>query len=138
MTKALYYAILYLHPPAFRRRFRDEMLSIFDEAKDGYFHLTLLADGLLSCVRQWVLRTGFWKFPAAIMGACIQLWGLVYRIHGYQYGNRNHDALTPYVQELMLFALALIGCLFVTVVCLVLWTAGFQRRRAERHKPRHA
>ncbi|HEX4810017.1 MAG TPA: hypothetical protein VH325_13855 [Bryobacteraceae bacterium] len=33
MTRNVYHLIVRVHPPAFRRRFGDEMLSIFDEAQ---------------------------------------------------------------------------------------------------------
>lgn len=53
MLRSLYIQLLRLHPAAFRRRYGDEMLSIFDEAGRP---APLLADALLSLTRQWVLR----------------------------------------------------------------------------------
>ncbi len=53
MTRRVYILLLRLHPRAFRQRFGDEMLGIFDEcAGKG----SLLADGFLSLFRQWTLR----------------------------------------------------------------------------------
>jgi hypothetical protein len=54
-----------MHPPAFHRRFGDEMLSIFDEdgVRDSGF---VLLDGLLSIARQWVLRTDCWRMPKSL------------------------------------------------------------------------
>jgi Ca2+-binding EF-hand superfamily protein len=53
MTRRLYILLLQLHPPAFRQRFGDEMLGIFDEAPEKTL---LLADGLVSLFRQWARR----------------------------------------------------------------------------------
>jgi hypothetical protein len=63
MLRHLYCCVVYLHPPAFRRRFADEMLSIFDDTAGTSAALRLLADGLASLARQWVLRPEFWPEP---------------------------------------------------------------------------
>jgi hypothetical protein len=60
MLRPLYRCLLRLHPPGFRRRFGDEMLSIFDQAAGKAAAFKLLADGLLSLARQWGLRPEFW------------------------------------------------------------------------------
>ncbi|HTS38522.1 MAG TPA: hypothetical protein VMH04_22800 [Candidatus Solibacter sp.] len=60
MLRLLYRTQLALHPPAFRKRFADEMLSIFDRPGEWSAKLQLLADGFLSLVRQWALRPEFW------------------------------------------------------------------------------
>jgi len=69
MLRPLYRCVLRLHPPAFRERFADEMLSIFDHClgRPGLgglglgrpTALSLFADGLLSLARQWTLRPEF-------------------------------------------------------------------------------
>lgn len=67
MLRSLYRCALHLHPPAFRRRFADEMLSIFDQAQGTASALKLLLDALFSLSRQWTLRPEFWEdlSPAA-------------------------------------------------------------------------
>jgi hypothetical protein len=67
MLRSLYCAMLRLHPAQFRARFAEEMLSIFDEAQElgNRTALGLLADGLRSLARQWVLRPEAWDAPAA-------------------------------------------------------------------------
>jgi hypothetical protein len=60
MLRPLYRFVLRLHPPAFRLRFADEMLSIFDATAGGPAHCRLLLDGILSLTRQWGLRPEFW------------------------------------------------------------------------------
>jgi Peptidase family S41 len=60
MLRPLYRCILRLHPPGFRQRFADEMLSIFDHSEGAPAGAKLLADALLSLVRQWTLRPEFW------------------------------------------------------------------------------
>ena len=61
MLRPLYRCMLRLHPSGFRKRFEDEMLSIFDAAATSRDQFRLLADGLLSLVRQWSLRPEFWR-----------------------------------------------------------------------------
>ena len=61
MFRRIYRCVLRLHPPAFRSRFGDEILSIFDEAKGGLSGFRLLMDSILSLVRQWTLRPEFWR-----------------------------------------------------------------------------
>jgi Peptidase family S41 len=60
MLRPLYCCVLRLHPPGFRQRFAEEMLSIFDQAGGNAAAFRLLLDGLLSLARQWVLRPEFW------------------------------------------------------------------------------
>jgi Ca2+-binding EF-hand superfamily protein len=54
MTRRVYILLLRLHPRAFRRRFAEEMLEIFDQAEEK---IPLLADGFISLFRQRTLRT---------------------------------------------------------------------------------
>ena len=60
MLRPLYRCLLRLHPSGFRRRFADEMLSIFDHSVGKPAALRLLVDGLVSLARQWALRPEFW------------------------------------------------------------------------------
>jgi hypothetical protein len=60
MLRSLYRYVLRLHPPAFRKRFAEEMLSIFDDSVATLNAFRLLMDGLLSLARQWALRPEFW------------------------------------------------------------------------------
>lgn len=60
MTRRVYILLLQLHPRAFRERFGDEMLGIFDEsAQRG----SLVGDGLVSLFRQSMLRRRAIAFP---------------------------------------------------------------------------
>jgi len=61
----LYRGLLRLHPSSFRDQFADEMLWIFDQAAVGGGAGAVFADGLVSLVRQWVLRAGAWKIAAS-------------------------------------------------------------------------
>jgi hypothetical protein len=60
MLRFLYQRLLRLHPPAFRKRFAEEMQSIFDQVTERSARVRLLADGFLSLLRQWSLRPEFW------------------------------------------------------------------------------
>ena len=64
MLRSLYCCLLRLHPHGFRQRFAEEMLSIFDQAERKKAALSLIADGFLSLVRQWILRPEFWHDPS--------------------------------------------------------------------------
>jgi hypothetical protein len=60
MFRRLYRCVLCLHPPAFRRRFSEGMLSIFDHTAVRSSGFRLVLDGFLSLARQWTLRPEFW------------------------------------------------------------------------------
>ena len=59
MLRTLYRCTVRLHPSGFRDRFGEEMLSIFDQQSGTVSALRVLADGLLSLLRQWILRPNF-------------------------------------------------------------------------------
>jgi hypothetical protein len=61
MLRRIYRSVLYLHPPGFRMRFGEEMLSIFDLTKGRLSAFRLLMDSILSLIRQWTLRPEFWN-----------------------------------------------------------------------------
>lgn len=73
MSRLFYCWLLWLHPPAFRRRFAGEMMWIYDECADSAGALSLWVDGFLSLLRQWVLRSGSWKVVAAMSGAVLEI-----------------------------------------------------------------
>lgn len=59
MIRFFYRCLLRLHPQAFRTRFGDEMLSIFDQSQRTWPEFRLLLDAVHSLFRQWVLRPEF-------------------------------------------------------------------------------
>ena len=59
MLRSLYVWLLQLHPAAFRQRFGEEMLEIFENAAGLRASVLLLVDGLMSLMRQWALRPEF-------------------------------------------------------------------------------
>lgn len=61
--RSLYRWLVHLHPPAFRQRFAEEMLSTFEEAAQNQNVAGLLADGFVSLTRQWLLRPNAWRTP---------------------------------------------------------------------------
>src|SRR5579872_1509931 len=71
MLRAVYVCIVRAHPPAFRRRFADEMLSIFDQETGRLSAMKLVDDGTLSLLRQWTIRRQHWHEPqsAAVAAA---------------------------------------------------------------------
>jgi hypothetical protein len=71
-SRSLYHFLLRLHPAHFRNKFEDQMLWIFDESVASRGAVSLLFDAFVSLVRQWVLRSGYWRHtrpPVAMDGA---------------------------------------------------------------------
>lgn len=73
MTRWFYQVLLRLHPAAFRQEFAGEMQWIFDEASAAEGVWLLFLDGFVSLARQWVVRSGTWKVPVAILGGLLQV-----------------------------------------------------------------
>jgi hypothetical protein len=68
-----YAFIIRLHPPSFRNRFAQEMLWIFEEAADSWGAASLFRDGILSLLRQWLIRSEFWKWLVAAIAGVVPL-----------------------------------------------------------------
>jgi hypothetical protein len=68
-----YGLLLRLHPAPFRREYAGEMLWIFEEASASEGAWGLFLDGLISLARQWVVRSGSWRVPVAILGGLFQV-----------------------------------------------------------------
>jgi hypothetical protein len=60
MLGHLYRCVVRFHPPEFRRRFGEEMLSIYDQSTGRFSSLRLLLDAVVSLARQWIFRPEFW------------------------------------------------------------------------------
>jgi len=73
MVRGLYRCILCLHPAAFRLRFGEEMLWIFDQAAGTWGTALLVVDAGTSLSRQWLLRSGLWKWAAAGIAGVVPL-----------------------------------------------------------------
>ena len=58
MNRSLYRWLICLHPPAFRLRFEQELLWIFDESSDASGAAPLLYDAAISLLRQWLIAIG--------------------------------------------------------------------------------
>jgi len=77
MTRTLYRWLVCLHPPAFRLRFEQELLWIFDESSEASGAAPLLNDAAISLLRQWLIRSGMWKW---VVGGVA---GVVYLLIGF-------------------------------------------------------
>jgi hypothetical protein len=73
IMRGLYRCLLCLHPAAFRRRFAEEMLWIFDEAAGTWGAMSLLADAGISLIRQWLMWSELWKGVAAVIGGIVPM-----------------------------------------------------------------
>ena len=70
MSRNLYRWLIWLHPPAFRLRFEEELFWIFDESSGASGAVPLLYDATVSLLRQWLIRSGMWKWVlGGIVGA---------------------------------------------------------------------
>jgi len=73
MTRTLYRWLICLHPPAFRQRFEQELLWIFDESSDESGAAPLLYDAAISLMRQWLMRSGMWKWVLGGIAGAVPL-----------------------------------------------------------------
>ena len=71
MIRALYSALLRVHPRAFRDRFADEMLCIYDEISATAGRGLLFYDAVRSLAVQWLLRSNLWVLALAFLLALI-------------------------------------------------------------------
>ncbi len=77
MTRTFYRWLVGPHPPAFRQRFEQELLWIFDESSDASSAAPLFYDAAISLLRQWIMRSGMWKW---VVGGIA---GVVYLLIGF-------------------------------------------------------
>jgi hypothetical protein len=71
--RVLYALLIRLHPRAFRERFAQEMLLVFEEAENAWGLGSLLCDAILSLLRQWLIRSELWKWAVAGVAAVVPL-----------------------------------------------------------------
>ncbi|HLJ48510.1 MAG TPA: hypothetical protein VKU01_20990 [Bryobacteraceae bacterium] len=121
MARALYWLLVTLHPPAFRRKFASEMLWIFEVSAGS--REWLVWDGLVSLARQWVLRCGAWKWAAALLAALLQIsaGGLLWIGGSSATGGGHHAELNV----LLRWTLAVTGVLVTLVIAVSLWLRRF-------------
>ena len=123
MTRTLYRGLVWLHPPVFRREFAGEMLWIYDETAQAGGVAPLFLDGFVSLARQWLLRSGYWKVPAALAGALLQILigGAALRL-GEFHAHFSHpvDGNTGLGALMRLVAVMSVG-LLAAVISLVFW-----------------
>ena len=62
MNRTFYRWLIRLHPPAFRERFEQEFLWIFDESAHATGAGLLMYDAVVSLLRQWLVRSGMWRW----------------------------------------------------------------------------
>jgi len=72
MTRSLYRSLLWLHPPAFRAQFAEEMLWIYDETAAAGV-IPLFTDGFVSLTRQWLFNSGTLTLAAAGFGGALHM-----------------------------------------------------------------
>src|SRR2546429_3008659 len=66
MLRLFYRWLLSFHPARFRKRFAEEMLSIFDHIEGRAAAVELVADAFISLVRQWTMRSEYWEEKATV------------------------------------------------------------------------
>lgn len=93
MTRFFYRFLIWMHPRAFRERFGDEMLCAFDEASDASA-APFLIDGIASVARQWMFRSGLWRFSIGAAATALV-------IVGYAHSEANWQRKQLNAQELL-------------------------------------
>src|SRR6185369_3393607 len=115
------------------------MLWIFEEAAgDGV--APLFTDGLISLLRQWLLRTGPWKLVAALVGGLLEVTagGLGWLLFSQSRMTEHLAAPAPdAAQAQAMSTMIYVGMWAVTgvllmVVFLVFWVKRLNARRLER------
>ena len=134
--RILYTCLLCLHPPAFRRGFGAEMLSLFDETRNSDSSLLLCVDCFTSLLRQCVLLFGSWKVPLAFTGACVQftLGGLLWIVfRNDEYPQKNVSVGDGKALDNLMRLVVYAGCGIVGMVAAAsAWMRSFVRQRALR------
>ncbi|HKF50714.1 MAG TPA: hypothetical protein VKB26_00255 [Candidatus Acidoferrales bacterium] len=96
MMRNLYRFLVFLHPYAFKERFGEEMLWIYDESTKGELsHLFL--DAFISLIRQWLLRSRIWRFGVGAFVSALLLLSCGYSLQvalasAFRRGNPGHYA----------------------------------------------
>lgn len=68
MIRAIYRALLWLHPAVFEEQFGEEFLWIFDlQRESGSAAVGLVADCFVSLWRQWLFHSGLWTFGVGLV-----------------------------------------------------------------------
>jgi hypothetical protein len=119
----LYGLLVRLHPPAFRERFAAEMTLNFEEGgaeRAGRF----VIDGLVSLLRQWGLRSGWWKLGIAVAVASLQVVGIspVWHLHRRVAHLDGGAAFSLNDQQALVFIILCATAFFVVLATMIaLW-----------------
>ena len=89
MLRLIYICLLRCHPRGFKQRFADEMLWIYDQKtareRAGTVGARLIVDGVVSLMRQWVLRPELRRGPAVARGeALAEISPMFYSIESFR------------------------------------------------------
>jgi hypothetical protein len=130
MTRALYRLLLILHPPAFRRRFAEEMLGIYDSTVATEGGVLLLVDGLRSVIRQWIIRERLWIFTGAIAGGLLTTSAVHIAAPQRELVRAVEREPTPVV--FFVVAVASFLTIALTMIFTVVWFRAVQKGRRKR------
>jgi hypothetical protein len=134
-ARALYRALLLLHPSGFRRRFAGELLCVFDEAAaESAASLTRTTHSLcafgfclsiaLSLARHWFRQPVLWRTAGAIVGGGLTLLPRVTALH------LRFPGTAPISSDALILLTA--GVLTAIVATLVVTVVLFQTLRRRR------
>jgi hypothetical protein len=79
MKRFLYRLLVWSHPQRFREQFGGEMISIFDQLGPRE-NTELIADGILSLLRQLFVRSNLWKMAAGAAISSLVICGWAYSV----------------------------------------------------------
>ena len=121
IMRTLYRFLLRVHPRAFRERFAEELLWIYDKSLPQQGSPRLCADGLASLVRQWLRQVNFVVVLAACAGAFIPPYIASVALRHATPRGPQWDELDPRLGFLILAATAILLALCFTLIFAVLF-----------------
>ena len=129
IVRTLYRFLLRLHPAAFRERFAEELLWIYDKSLPQQGSPRLCADGLLSLLRQWFQQVNFAEILIACGGAFIPPYIASVALRHAMPRGPQWDELDPQLGFLILAATAILLALCFTMIFAVLFFQFSRKRR---------
>jgi len=124
MRRAMYGALLALHPSGFRRQFADEMLWVFDQADGDGEASGFCADVARSLLRHWLRQPMLWRIIGAAAGGMLMiLWMAATAPHI----RAKWSALE--IDDLLVLALGSLLAISLTLITTVAFFHSMRRRR---------
>jgi len=126
IQRSTYRMLLWLHPPAFRRHFADEMTWVFEEAVRDRQASGFCADVAASLLRHWARQPMLWIIAGAITGPALAAFWMSAATH-------RHAPLRPglvHMEDLLYLAAVSLLAISLTLTLTVALFQSLRRRRS--------